>query len=371
LAKLGHDVHVFAGSTENGGSESEHDGVRVTRYKREGWLDRMLDPLRRTQSWWAANRIQAAYHSHHMLAKALQQEKLDVVEFPECGADGMVVSTLCDVPSVVKFHSPARLIMEMYQVPRLDRELTAFIEQIAIKQATARTSCSQFLADEVTVKLPVHEHIDVVRNGIDLDLFDRDDGIDVGERFNLQPGGTKVFFANRLEERKGVHLLKEMCFEVMAKYPNAHFVIAGNDLFGYMEREILPFIKENGLEDRFHYLGQLTLPEVRAVLKHIDIFLIPSLWENCPYSCIEAMSAGRAIVSSDCGGMPELIEHDDRGLLARNDDAPAFVAALERMLDDTDLRARTGASARRFVEENLTDVEIARRSLEVYERIAR
>jgi hypothetical protein len=134
-----------------------------------------------------------------------------------------------------------------------------------------------------------------------------------------------------------------------------------------MEKRILPWVKDHGLQERFFYLGQLGLPEVRACLKKSAIFLIPSLWENCPYSCLEAMTAGRAIVSSDCGGMPELIEHERTGLLAKNGDPASFVAALQRMIEDDGLRARCGAAARAEVEKRLTDVAIARRSVEVYQ----
>ena len=105
---------------------------------------------------------------------------------------------------------------------------------------------------------------------------------------------------------------------------------------------------------------------MRACLKVSSIFLIPSLWENCPYSCLEAMTAGRAIVSSDCGGMPELIEDGRTGVLARNGDPLSFVAALQRMIEDDGLRARGGAAARAEVEKRLTDVAIGRRTVEVY-----
>src|SRR5690606_1050677 len=221
---------------------------------------------------------------------------------------------------------------------------------------------------KMNVPAPIH----VVPNGIDLDLFDRDEGIDVHERFGLpRRDAVTVFFANRLEERKGIHLVRDMCFHVMQKYPHVHFAFAGMDLFGYMEREIQPFIKKHRLHKRFHYFGKLHLPEVRAILKRTDVFLIPSLWENCPYSCIEAMSAGRAIVSSDCGGMPELIEDGVNGLLARNDDAQSFIAVLERAVEDAGLRDRLGSAARRTVEERLTDVKIAERAAGLYATVVR
>ena len=93
---------------------------------------------------------------------------------------------------------------------------------------------------------------------------------------------------------------------------------------------------------------------------------MPSLWENCPYSCLEAMAAGRPIVSSDAGGLPELIRDGDNGLLARSGDPASYIEALERLIEDRHLRDRLSAAARRSVEESFTDVEIARRSADVY-----
>ena len=279
----------------------------------------------------------------------------------------MVTTTLLRVPTAIKFHSPAALIMNIYDTPKTDRVLTTFAEQLAINQAAVLTSCSQFLADEVTNKMDEGKPIHVVPNGIDVPLFDRDEGIDVHTRFGLPKDKKIIFFANRMEERKGIHIVQEMVQQTLAKYPDIAFAFAGRDLFGYMEKRILPWVKDHQLQSRFFYLGQITLPEVRACLKKSSIFLIPSLWENCPYSCLEAMTAGRAIVSSDCGGMPELIEHERTGVLAKNGNPASFVAALERMIEDDKLRERCGAAARAEVEKRLTDVAIGKRSIDVYQ----
>jgi glycosyltransferase involved in cell wall biosynthesis len=133
-----------------------------------------------------------------------------------------------------------------------------------------------------------------------------------------------------------------------------------------MTKTILPALQRESLRGSVHYLGGLDLAEVRALLRHADIFLLPSLWENCPYSCLEAMAAGVAIVSSDQGGMPELVEDGVTGLLARSGDAASYVAALERVIDDGALRERLGAAARRRIEASFTDVHIAGQSAAFY-----
>jgi glycosyltransferase involved in cell wall biosynthesis len=257
--------------------------------------------------------------------------------------------------------------MNIYDVPKLDRELTAFAEQLGINQAEVLTSCSRFLADEVATKMHEPKPIHVVPNGIDVPMFDRDEGIDVHERFGLPRDKKLIFFANRIEERKGAHILKEMVEQTLAKYPDIAFVFAGRDAFGWMEKRILPWVKDHGLQSRFFYLGHVDLPAVRALLKKSSIFLIPSLWENCPYSCLEAMTAARMIVSSDCGGMPELIEDHRTGLLARNGDPASFVKALQEAIEDDRLRERCGAAARSELEKRLTDTAIAKQSVAIYE----
>ena len=366
LVKLGHEVHVIAGSTKSGIQQSEHDGVRVTRIKRGGWLQRLARNAAQRRCGWFANRLETAHAAYEALAHLLEREKIDLVEMPECGGDGLLVTTLLPIPTVVKFHSPARLIMGIYDTPRIDRELTSLVEQIAINQASSHTSCSQYLADEVAAKMNVRSPVHVIPNGIDVPLFDRDDGIDAHDRFGIPRDGVTIFFANRMEERKGLHLVEKMAPEILRRHPDAHFFLAGGDAFGYMRDRVLPSIKSQKLNKRFHYLGALDLPSVRAVLKSIDIFLIPSLWENCPYSCIEAMTAARAIVSSDCGGMPELIRHRQNGLLARSGDASSFETSLGELIEDRALRERLGAAARATVEERLTDVAVAEQALAVY-----
>jgi glycosyltransferase involved in cell wall biosynthesis len=366
LARLGHRVHVFAGSTRAGTFESEHDGVRVTRIKLEGWLHRALEPARARRWHWFQNRVETAYAVYTALRRAIRREHFDIVEAPECGADAAGVATMLNLPLAIRFHSPARLIMDLYEVPKMDRELTAFVEQIAISRATVRTSCSEFLAAEVQARMQVPAPIHVIPNGIDLDLFDRDEDIDVNDRFNLPADATVILFANRLEERKGIHLMAEIADRVLRKYRHVHVVLAGRDLFGYVQDRVVPPLGAAGLADRLHVLGAVPLLDVRALLKRCEIFLLPSLWENCPYSCLEAMAAGRAIVAADCGGIPELVAHRENGLLARTNFAGSFVQRLEELIESRDLRETLGAAARCTVETRLTDLEVARRTVDLY-----
>ena len=129
-----------------------------------------------------------------------------------------------------------------------------------------------------------------------------------------------------------------------------------------------PALEGKQLAGSFRYLGKLGLKELRACARAVDIYLLPSLWENCPYSCLEAMASGRAIVCSDQGGMPELIEDGVTGLLATSEDPPSYSEQLTRLIENSTLRHTLGAAARCFVEGNLMDTRIADLSADTYRR---
>ena len=369
LVKLGHEVHVVAGSVDRSDLRPEHhDGVSVWRVN-GGIAPYGFEVLKKARCYWSAYRAQNALNMFKAL-KALQKTaNFDLVEMPECGAEGLLVALRHAAPSVVKLHSPSRLIMDFYPVTSLDRRICSALENVAVTHCDAVVSCSQFLADEMSPLIGDKRPIRVIPNGIDVELFDASTQIDVREKFDLPPDRPIIFFAGRMEKRKGIHLCEEIASRILTRYPVA-FVFAGDDLFGIMKEQILPRLEQQDLRGSVHFLGRLGLSDVRSCLRQTDIFLIPSLWENCPYSCLEAMAASRAIVSSDAGGLPEVIRHQSNGLLARSGDPASYADAIARLVEDADLRERLGNEARRTIESSFRDTEIARRTAELYSTVA-
>jgi glycogen(starch) synthase len=370
LRDLGHEVHVLAGSLEatDDLTHRDDDGVAVWRYRASGRRMRMADRLGRFKLWWTRNRLETAISMNQGLAKLLKRHPLDLIEMPECGAEGLLVGRLQDVPSVIKFHSPAGLIMGSYDVPQADRIFCPFLEKVAIRGIPNYTSASAFLADQVREKLGVRRPITVVPNGVDLAWFDSTGTTDVRGRFGIPADRPMIFFAGRMEQRKGIHLCAEIAGSILERY-DVSFVFAGQDLFDYMSGTMKPALEAKGLAESVYYLGKLGLDDVRSCLRESDVFFIPSLWENCPYSCLEAMAAGCAIVSSDAGGLPEIVRHGETGLVARSNDAPSFVERIGALLEDPALRDRLGRAARTSVEQSYSHVEIGRQSLAVYESV--
>ena len=245
--------------------------------------------------------------------------------------------------------------------------MCSWIEQIAIRHASALTSCSAFLAAEARDQLAVHRRIDVIPNGIDLTLFDQQPIANLPSRYGVAPGQVTILFAGRMERRKGIELCTEIVDTILSRR-DVTFLFAGEDLFGFVANMLEPALRGKRLLGSFHYLGKLGLDDLRACARAIDIFLLPSLWENCPYSCLEAMASGRAIVASDQGGMPELLQHGVNGLLAVSGSPHSYVVQLQTLIDDPMLRERIAAGARDTIEQRYTDTQIARQTEAIYLR---
>ena len=123
--------------------------------------------------------------------------------------------------------------------------------------------------------------------------------------------------------------------------------------------------QRRGIAGRVRWLGQVA--DVRPVLAAADVVAMPSLAEGLGVAAIEAMAAGRPVVASAVGGLPELIADGEHGLLVPPADAAALAAALARCLGDPALRARLGASGR-LRAEAFSTLAMARGTASVYER---
>src|SRR6185436_9662613 len=102
-----------------------------------------------------------------------------------------------------------------------------------------------------------------------------------------------------------------------------------------------------GVEDRVHLLG--TRSDVPRLLAEAACLLVPSDYEACPLSVLEAMAAGVPVVAARSGGIPDVVEHGVSGLLVEAGSPHGFAAALAEVLDDRERARRLGEAGRRKV----------------------
>ncbi len=106
--------------------------------------------------------------------------------------------------------------------------------------------------------------------------------------------------------------------------------------------------------------------DVAQLLAASDVFVLSSRSEGLPLSILEAMAAGLPVVATNVGGVPELVLEGETGLLVPPGDPHSLAGALERLLDDSELRGRMGAAGRIRVEERFDLVSTRQAHLDLY-----
>jgi glycosyltransferase involved in cell wall biosynthesis len=153
---------------------------------------------------------------------------------------------------------------------------------------------------------------------------------------------TRLLFVGGWLDHKGVYYLRDG-FEKLAKgNPEARLTIAG---CGVAEESVRQFFPDS-VQDRLEVLPFIARKDMPTLYARHDIFVFPSLFEGLPIVLLEAMATGMPVVTTETCGMKDMIEHEYNGLLVKPGDAPAFVAATERLMRCADLRARLGRAAR-------------------------
>jgi glycosyltransferase involved in cell wall biosynthesis len=202
------------------------------------------------------------------------------------------------------------------------------------------------------------EKIDVVYNAVSLERFGS--AAPQGLRSRLTDGRAAplVLTPARLTEQKGHPVLLRAAAEV----PEVVFALAGD---GPLRAGLEAEADRLGVGERVVFLGHRT--DIPDLLAACDIFALPSLYEGSSLAVLEAMAAGRPVVSSSIGGTAELIEDGENGLLVPPGEVAPLVAALRRLIGDSALREDLAQNARRRVELEFTKQAMTERVERIYE----
>lgn len=157
-----------------------------------------------------------------------------------------------------------------------------------------------------------------------------------------------VLFLGLLGERKGTSDLINALARSKPKF-GWKAILGGN---GDVEGAIA-LSKKLGIDDKIEFPGWLSPDLVARLLDTSDILVLPSYDENLPMSVIEGMAAGLAVLTTPVGATEDIIRDGETGLLVKPGDIESLTRALERLIDNPDLRKRLGAAALLFHEENL------------------
>lgn len=348
LHKLGHSVTVF--------SANPH-GSEVEVQKRE-FCSAYLIPASNNEEFRSA--ALAFFHNY------ILYNNVDIIESPEVGACALNIKRAYpDIPLIVKLHTPGVLITKVsnYYLPLLNK--FRFVAGALVrgridlgywaKHDKNKLSDPEYQICEVADKIlsPSRALInwaikfwDLPASKIELILNPFSVDSDLLCLPVLKRSKT-ISFVGKLNVLKGLNSLTEAIPIVLKKHPEFSFNIVGRDEYvnGISMKSIIE--KRLGLfANKVNFTGALPFNKIKEIYATSPICVVPSLWENYPNVVLEAMAAGCAVVASNRGGIPEIVNDHVNGLLINPRSSNDIATKINLLIDNPELTLQIATNGR-------------------------
>ena len=179
------------------------------------------------------------------------------------------------------------------------------------------------------------------------------------------PAGAPVIgTVARLEEQKGVSYFLRALPTLRQRWPGLTVLVAGH---GTLRQSLEAEAAALGVSGYTRFVGFVS--DAAEIMSLMDVVVIPSIWEPFGMVAAEAMSVGRAVVVSRVGGLPEVVEDGESGLLVPPGEPPALAQAVDRLLADPGLRERLAAAGQQRVAAQFTLEVMAEKMLALYREL--
>jgi glycosyltransferase involved in cell wall biosynthesis len=364
LASFGHEIHVVTKATPLAADEEiEPSGVHVHRVpiKHEPvdfiheiqLLNSATDlKVRALLEKWRPEGMPTVFHAHDWLsldsARQLKyQYKLPIVatlHATEWGRHGGI------------FSDASRYISEQ--------------EYWLTYEAWRLIVCSEFMKSEaVRLFNCPSDKIDVIYNGVKAEKFQFEWSDESAQHMRVtyaDPDEKIVLFVGRFVREKGIQVLLSAAHSVLAEYPKTRFVIAGS---GGNREQFEQFVRWSGLGDRVTFAGFVGGTKLHQLYRCADCTVFPSLYEPFGIVALEAMASGVPVVTSDAGGLNEVVLHDQTGTTSYAGDSASLAWAIRKVFSDSERAIRLAETAKQRLSTDFAWPALAAQTSRVYERV--
>src|SRR3954470_14962107 len=223
------------------------------------------------------------------------------------------------------------------------------VERDMVRNADHVITCSNYMRGHVGSTFGVSPRsISVIPNGIDpQDLEHVDDDLGALRAKYAEPEQRLVLLVGRLVYEKGFHLALDALAQVIRRFGDVRFVVAGT---GTAEKELKTQARKLGLTKHGTFLGWVGDDKLHSLYRVADLCIVPSIYEPFGLVALEAMASGTLCIVADTGGLREVVPGDGSvGLRFRSRDSDSLGEILDDVLADDDRRQQVVAAAREHV----------------------
>lgn len=359
LAKLGLEIHVFAkGEKNNKKTEYIGEGKLITHRINTKFETSIKDNViqKRISYFIFDNKI------INEITKEHSRERFDMVHTHGWLTAGAFISKYFnDIKWIHTFHALEKNRLKFMSSDEKKYFQIAQWMESTINYADALITVSDKLKTEVMQNYPIKsEKINYIPNGVDLEIFKED---------NTSLDNKNVLYIGRFSLEKGIDLLPKIIRKVLEKNNEIKFVVVASD------KTTIPSLKkiknefENLKEkygDRFMwYRDTMGREEIGELFKQSLIYIQPSRYEAFGLTVLEAMACEKAVIVSNRGGLPEIVENAGIVLPLKTN---LFVKGILKLTEDLKLRERYGRRGLEKAKLFAWD-DIAKKTFELYKKI--
>lgn len=289
------------------------------------------------------------YRAALELALTIWRERPDILHLnsSKVGAFGAVIGRALGVPRIVFTahgwpHNEKR--------PRIKRALIHMSEWITILLCHRTIAVSEAMYREA----PLKKNVVVIHHGIEPPRFLARE--EARRALGLAPDAFIIGTVAELHANKGLDIL----IRAAAHLPHTIAIIGGGEEHERLREEARTLT----ILDRVIFLGER--PGAAALMRAFDIFVLPSRTESFGYVLLEAAHANLPVVASAVGGIPEIIHHEKTGILVPPENPEALAAALKKLAENGEARARLGSALFNFATTRFSLGETVSATMRVY-----
>jgi L-malate glycosyltransferase len=204
-----------------------------------------------------------------------------------------------------------------------------------------------------------------ILNGVNTDRFapGQFQREEVREKFNIPADAPVIGTIAVFRFQKRLDLWIEIAKKILEHRPEAHFIIVGD---GPLKEQLLEKQKQLNFESRLHFAGTQT--EVRPYLSTFDLYMMTSIFEGLPIALLEAMALECAVVSTNAGGIKEVIRPGIDGLLCEVEEPERLVEFAIELITDAKKRNALALQARKRVKEEFSMERMVKELEDVYKQ---
>jgi glycosyltransferase involved in cell wall biosynthesis len=230
---------------------------------------------------------------------------------------------------------------------------------IAVSEFTKRELLQYYQLDENKIR--------VIHNGVDVNKFKpATDKLKAKAELGLNPEDKTILSVGRLYARKGLFTLIESMSLVTRKFKNAKLIIAGKGLSDEVKK-LVSYATKLGVKDNIIFTGYFPDKKLPKLYQAADIFAFSTFYENLPFAVLEALSTGLPVVTTNVGGIPEMIEDGKNGFLVQPFNSRELADRILYYLEHPAAASEMALLARKTIENKFDWRLIVKKVVKVYD----